>query len=180
MHTVPNFSFQYRKKPFNLADVTVTSTDYGRLYEYADGLRVELHIEEFPAYNAISWNLWFENTGEHDSGLISDILDCDATWCFANASGKTPPLSLFNTDGCAGYEAYLRSDAISEECKAHETKLGLGASRSFHPMGGRSSSGQMPFFEFYTPGRGLMAVIGWSGQWHAHFARAQGILAHKA
>ena len=31
MNLIPRFSFQYRKKPFNLADVTVTSTDYGDL-----------------------------------------------------------------------------------------------------------------------------------------------------
>lgn len=174
MNLIPKFSLRYRNKPFDLADVTVTTTEYGRLYEYRDGLRIELHIREYPAYHAIMWNLWLENCGEHDSGLISDILDCDATWCFADASGKTPPLSLFNTDGCAAYEAYLYSDRIAEECKVHETKLGPGASRSFHPMGGRSSSGQMPFFEFYTPGRGLMAVIGWSGQWNARFAHTQG------
>ena len=174
MNLVPRFSFTYNNKPFDLADVTVTPCSYGRLYEYRDGLRVELHIKEFPAYNAIQWTLWFENRGEHDSGRISDILDCDATWCFADGSGKTPPLSLFDTDGCAGYEAYLHADRISEECKVHETKMGLGTSRSFHPLGGRSSSGQMPLFEFYTPGRGLIAAIGWSGQWRARFAHTQG------
>ena len=174
MHIIPRFSFTYNNKPFDLADVTVIPTEYGRLYEYPDGLRVELHITEYPAYNAISWMLWFENTGERDSALIRDILDCDATWCFVDGSGKTPPLSMFDTDGCAGYEAYLRADRISEECKVHETKMKLGTSRAFHPLGGRSSSGQMPFFEFYTEGRGLMAAIGWSGQWRASFAHTMG------
>ena len=154
MHIIPRFSFTYNSKPFDVADVTVTPTEYGRLYTYPDGLRVELHITEYPAYHAISWMLWFENTGGQDSALIRDILDCDATWCFADESCKTPPLSMFDTDGCAGYEAYLHADRISEECKVHETKMPFGTSRSYHPLGGRSSSGQMPFFEFYTEGRG--------------------------
>ncbi len=174
MHIIPRFSFTYRDKPFDLADVTVTPTEYGRLYEYSDGLRVELHITEYPAYGAVSWMLWLENTGRQDSGLIRDILDCDAAWSFSDGSGKTPPLSMFDTDGCAGYEAYLRADRISEECKVHQTPMPLGTSRAYHPLGGRSSSGQMPFFEFYTEGQGLMAAIGWSGQWRASFTHAMG------
>ena len=174
MNIIPRFSFNYNGKPFDLADVVVTPTEYGRLHRYRDGLCVELHIEEYPAYNAVKWTLWFENKGEHDSGLIKDILDCDATWNFGDGSGKTPPLSLFDTVGCAGYEAYLHADRMSEECKVHETKMNLGTSRSYHPLGGRSSSGQMPFFEFYAPGHGLIAAIGWSGQWRASFAHTMG------
>ena len=79
MNLVPRFSFKYRGKPFDLAMARVTPTDYGYLYELTDGLCVELHVKEYPAYNALSWMLWFENRGEYDSGLISDILDCDAT-----------------------------------------------------------------------------------------------------
>ncbi len=174
MNIVPRFSFQYRGKPFNLADARVTPTDYGRLYELSDGLCIELHIQEYPAYNAVKWMLWLENKGEHDSGLIRDILDCDGGWCFADSDGKAAPLFLYDTDGCAGYEAYLHADRVAEECKVHENRLPVGASRSFHPMGGRSSSGLMPFFEFRTGNRGLFAAVGWSGQWRASFAHGQG------
>jgi multiple sugar transport system substrate-binding protein len=33
MSIIPRFSLKYRSKPFDLADVTVTPTDYGRLYQ---------------------------------------------------------------------------------------------------------------------------------------------------
>ena len=46
MNTVPRFSFQYRGKPFDLADARMSVTDYGRLYELSDGLCVELHIRD--------------------------------------------------------------------------------------------------------------------------------------
>ncbi|MBQ3591089.1 MAG: alpha-galactosidase, partial [Clostridia bacterium] len=149
-------------------------TEYGRRYELADGLCIELHVQKYPQYNAVKWMLWLENKGGHDSGLISNLLDCDAVWCFADGTDNGTPLFLFDTDGCAGYETYLHDDRISEECKVHETRLALGASRSFHPAGGRSSSGMMPFFEFHTQNRGLFAAIGWSGQWRASFAHAIG------
>lgn len=174
MNIVPRFSFKYRDKTFDVADAKVTPTAYGRHYELPDGLCVELHIQTYPAYHAVKWMLWFENKGEHDSGIISDILDCDATWCFADGSGQTPPLSLFDTDGNAGYEAYLYADRTADECKVHETKMPLGKSRSFQPSGGRSASGQMPFFEFHTHNAGLFAAIGWTGQWRATFAHTQG------
>lgn len=80
MNIVPRFSFKYNRKAFDLADATVTPGDYGFLYRLRDGLQVELHVDEYPAYNAVMWTLWFENKSEHESGLISDILDCDATW----------------------------------------------------------------------------------------------------
>ena len=174
MNLIPRFSFKYDGKPYDLTRAVMTKTEYGRLYELADGLRVELHVKEYPEYHAIQWLLWFEHTGNADSGVISDILDCDATWCFVNGTGTTPPLYLYDTEGNAGYEAYLRADRTAEECMVHPTKLPLGATRRFRPLGGRSASGQMPFFEFYTEHHGLMAAIGWSGQWNAYFAHAQG------
>jgi hypothetical protein len=45
MHIVPRFSFKYRGKPFDLSMAKVTPTDYGYLYELADGLCVELHVK---------------------------------------------------------------------------------------------------------------------------------------
>ena len=173
MNLVPRFSFQYKRRPFDLADVTVTPAEYGRLYEYGDGLCVELHIEEYPAYNAVKWTLWFENKGEHDSGLISDILDCDATWRFTKQEGAAP-LILYDTKGNATYESYLNAGSTSGECAVTVNKLPLGASRRYHPNGGRSGSGQMPFFELYTEGHGLMAAVGWSGQWRAAFTHTDG------
>ncbi len=178
MNLVPRFSFKYGGKSFDLSMATVTPTDYGYLYELGDGLCVELHVQHYPQYHAIKWLLYFEHKGERDSDIISDILDCDASWCFANGSGKTPPLALYDTEGNAGYEAYLHADRVAEECKVHKTDMPFGKTRSFAPLGGRSASGQMPFFEFYTQNHGLFAAIGWSGQWRATFSHEQGDALH--
>ena len=197
MNIVPRFSFKYNRKAFDLADATVTPEDYGFLYKLRDGLQVELHVDEYPAYNAVMWTLWFENKSEHESGLISDILDCDATWCFVGGNGgnadatatancgnrgifgtvgtgdgRTP--AIFETAGDLSYETYLYDDATSHECEVTRRQLPRGASRSYHPWGGRSSSGVMPFFDIYIPGRGIIAAVGWSGQWKASFAHLDG------
>lgn len=181
MNIVPRFSLNYRRRPFDLADAKVTPADYGRLYELPDGLKIELHIEEWPAYNAISWMLWFENTGERDSGLISDIRDCDTPWCFAGGSGdnaetakQTGQVAIFDTSGNASYESYLLAEKTVAEFSVHRKALPRGARADYHPNGGRSASGQMPFFDIYAPGHGLIAAIGWSGQWHASFSHTDG------
>lgn len=83
MNVTPSFSFNYNGKPFDLPGVKVLKEAFGYSYCTEDGLVVELHIEEYPEYGAAGWTLWFENKGVSDSGLISDIRDCDTLWCFA-------------------------------------------------------------------------------------------------
>ena len=175
MDIVPRFSFKYRGKPFDIADAKVESAEYGRKYTLAGGLTVELHIEEYPDRDAIKWTLWFENAGERDTGIISDIMDCDALWCLSEAGAASKKqVSIFDTTGNTSYESYLTEEDCSAEFSVHEKVLPTGLTRSYHPLGGRSASGQMPFFELYTEGRGLFAAIGWSGQWQASFAREDG------
>ena len=48
MKFVPRFSFQYKGRPFDMAEAVMTPTDYGWLYELSDGLCIELHIREYP------------------------------------------------------------------------------------------------------------------------------------
>ncbi|MBU3666453.1 MAG: hypothetical protein FGM15_11350 [Chthoniobacterales bacterium] len=45
------------------------------------------------------------------------------------------------------------------------------APRVFGPLDGRSSSGQMPFFNLEWRGGGLVMAVGWTGQWQATFDR---------
>ncbi|MBQ7444357.1 MAG: alpha-galactosidase [Clostridia bacterium] len=180
MYPVPRFSFNYNGRPFDVADAKVIATDRGFFYEAGDGLGVELCIQRFPEYNAIKWMLWFENRGDKDSGLISDVCDCDATWCFTEAGrGCGGKLTVTDTTGNTSYESYLRDEDCAGEFSTHERTIPLHASMSYHPLGGRSASGTMPFFDFYTEGeddraKGLIAAVGWSGQWKATFSHLDG------
>ncbi len=196
MNIVPSFSFKYKGRPFDIADAKVVGTEYGRRYELPDGLTVEMHIEAYPEYSAVKWMLWFENRGARDTGIISDIRDCDAAWCFMDGPGRSVKVSLFDTTGNTSYESYLTEEDCSTEYSVHEKVLSPGVTAKYHPLGGRSASGQMPFFELFAAdkksvgngygaacsglsgagavGNGLFAAIGWSGQWTAAFTRKDG------
>ena len=50
MNIIPRFSFTYDGEPFDVSDANVTPTDYGFLYELSDGLCIELHRRDYPAY----------------------------------------------------------------------------------------------------------------------------------
>lgn len=170
MNVVPRFSFNYNGKPFDISDAVVTKTEYGYLYSFRDGLRTELRIKEYPGYNAAGWVLWFENESENESGLISDIRDCDASW----QPGGDGRVSVFETSGNLSYETYLHADMTARECEVRERRLPRGASQSYKPRGGRSASYQMPFFDLCTKDHGLIVAVGWSGQWQASFSHLDG------
>jgi alpha-galactosidase len=64
-----------------------------------------------------------------------------------------------------------------------EDVLAPGSSQElvFAPIGGRSSDGQMPFFNLAGQDGGVAMAVGWSGQWEARFHRsARGALAAQA
>ncbi|MGC8638567.1 MAG: alpha-galactosidase [Isosphaeraceae bacterium] len=56
----------------------------------------------------------------------------------------------------------------------HETPLPAGADHAFAPNGGRPTNGAYPYFNLAYDGGGLIAVIGWPGQWSARFRRDGG------
>ncbi len=174
MNIFPRFSFNYNGRPFEISDAKVTPADHGFLYELSDGLCIELHKREYPKYNAVGWMLWFENKSKTESGLISDICDCDAAWCFGGNGGYSQ-VSVFGTAGNLSYETYRHADQTAREFEVTKNVLPHGGSLSYHPRGGRSSSYQMPFFDLYTSDCcGLIVAVGWSGQWQASFSHLDG------
>lgn len=50
MNILPRFSFQYNGKSFHPEEARVRPADYGRCYELADGLCIELHIQKYSLY----------------------------------------------------------------------------------------------------------------------------------
>ena len=175
MNIIPRFSFTYDGEPFDVSDANVTPTDYGFLYELQDGLCIELHRRDYPAYNAVGWTLWFENKSKTDSGLIQDVCDCDIPFWFGGENGEKTRVSVFDTAGNQSYETYRHADQVAREFEVTENVLLHGSSLCYHPRGGRSSSYRMPFFDLYTSDhRGLIVAVGWSGQWQASFSHLDG------
>jgi alpha-galactosidase len=127
----------------------------------ATGLRVTAAVSVFKRYPAVEWVLYFENQGTKDTPILQDIQALDVS--LATMATKMPVVLHQLVGDVCGERSFLPM----------ETPLEPGKSTAFAPNGGRPSNGATPFFNVQYGGRGLIAAIGWSGQWAASLARAE-------
>ena len=123
-------------------------------------LRVSASVTTFKRYPAVEWLLEFENLGTQDTPLLSDVQALDVqlrTGYFR----KQVILHQLNGDVC-GERSFL----------PFETEVEPGKTLALAPEGGRSSNGAFPFFNVQYGNQGMIAAIGWSGQWRASLERA--------
>jgi len=169
--TDPPFSFIYNGAPsagflksWTRTEETKNLTDrIERSVRFTDpqtGLRVTAVASVFNRYPAVDWVLYFENQGKQDSPILESIQALDVE-LNTDPPKKAAVLHQLVGDVC-GERSFLPFD----------TSLGPGQSLRLAPQGGRSSNGAFPFFNFEFEGRGLIAAIGWSGQWAASFDRS--------
>jgi alpha-galactosidase len=121
------------------------------------GLEVRCVAVDYADYPAVEWLLHFANTGNTNSPIIEKIqaLDC-------NLPGAGKGFVLHRALGEANSE---RSFAPVDE----PLPPGDVRDRVYAPNGGRSSDGNMPYFNVDRQGGGMVLAIGWSGQWEAGF-----------
>jgi alpha-galactosidase len=166
----PPFSFVYDGKPsgelLKSWPRTVETRDQpGRVVHtvtWADpktGLQVGATATAFKRYAAVEWLLHFENGGSQDTPILSEVqaLDVQLRSGFHNQSVV---LHQITGDVC-GEHSFLPLDTTVE----------AGKPVTFAPTGGRSSNPTFPFFNVQYAGEGLIAAIGWSGQWAARLER---------
>ena len=77
----PYFDFTYGDASFFTADIQIetTRTDDTHtvyIYRHPDGLTVTAKVTAYPAYPALRWVLYFENTGCADTKPIREMHDC--------------------------------------------------------------------------------------------------------
>ncbi|HOX40223.1 MAG TPA: alpha-galactosidase [Candidatus Brocadiia bacterium] len=120
---------------------------------------------DFPA---AEWVLSFENKSDRDTPIIADAMAAD--------------LELPKPES----GDFVLHYAKGSQCEATdfaplEKYFSPGEILSLSPFGGRSSDGVAPYFNLASPGGGIMAAIGWSGQWAASFEyKAKGEMCFKA
>lgn len=124
------------------------------------GLCVSVTAVTYPEYAAVEWVAYLENKGTKDTPIIENIQALDV---------------LLRT-GCTKRPAVLHQilgDACNEKSFAPvDTSLPIGQNIHFAPVGGRSSSGSFPFFNFEYRNEGLITAVGWTGQWAATIDRS--------
>ena len=58
----PQFSFLYDGKP----------------YDGNGAIKTTLEVKKHEKFDAVEWVVWYENTSEQNSGILSEIKDIDA------------------------------------------------------------------------------------------------------
>ncbi len=118
-------------------------------WEMADGLRIDVRFAHYPLYGASDWIVWFENPGEEDSGILSDV---ESVLRF---EGKYPVLKGILGDAVNMYRPYA---------------LDVGAQPwYFESNSGRTTHINFPYFNLEYGDGGAMLAIGWAGTWRADF-----------
>jgi alpha-galactosidase len=127
-------------------DCTYTDSSTG-LEIFAEGVtREKDHSQE--------WILHFKNTGTKDTPMIEDIHALDVT---------------VPVDGALVVHHPHGSKAEPQDFMPQDQALQPGVAWSFSSSNGRSSQGNMPFFNMAWSDGGICGAIGWTGDWLATF-----------
>lgn len=124
------------------------------------GLVVRCVAVKYSDFPTVEWTLYFKNTGNKDTPILSDIQAIDTVV----KRGQSGEFTLHRTVG-DGVEGMYRPDPIT---------LGPQQEKKFAPFGGRPSSHEFPYFNIESPAGSMIVAIGWPGQWAASFKRDAG------
>lgn len=168
----PSFSFKYNGTPFEDVEKNVIETENGVLYTLYDGLQIECRIERFPKYNVTKWTNYWYNSSNENSGIISEVWDCDTVAEFDADPAKTrknkhsvwttDTLKLYITDG---------ANITDYDNMEYPTRFWPNESLKAANHSGRSGMGTSPFFDLNRKNKGVLLAVGWTGQWNARFER---------
>ncbi len=122
------------------------------------GLVVHCRAIEYHDFPTVEWTLSFKNTGPQPTPILEQIQALDL------GLKRTMPgefvLHHQTGDNCSAHSY-----------EPHQTELAARSEHAFAPDGGRPTNGAYPYFNVAYDGGGLIAVIGWPGQWAARFTR---------
>lgn len=122
------------------------------------GLVVHCTLVEYADYPTVEWTLSFENTGKADTPILEWIRPLDVTV----ARGEQGECLLHH---------FVGSPCAANDYQPLEKTLASGAAVHIATKGGRPTDSNLPYFNLES-GRqgGVIAVVGWSGQWEADFS----------
>jgi len=117
--------------------------------------QVAVVYHDFPT---VEWTLYFKNTGTTDTPILESIQALDTQF-------RRGPVGEFVLH-------HLRGDSNTPDSyEPLATTLGPKDRQRFVPPGGRPTEGQWPYYNIQWADQGVIAVIGWPGQWAAEFTR---------
>ena len=132
-------------------------TEHTLVYsEPGSGLVIRCVAIEYHDFPTVEWTLYFKNAGSADTPILADIQALDTR--LEHPAGST----------------FILNHHVGSPCKPYDyqplsTPLGPKADERITTSGGRSSNSDFPYFNLELPGRGVIVVVGWPGQWAARF-----------
>ena len=122
------------------------------------GLQIRCVAVEYADFPTVEWTLYFKNTGTNDTPILSDIQALDLS--LRRSAESEFILHHHTADNCT-----------ADSYEPHALSLAPKSEQRFASAGGRPTTGGFPYFNIEMPGGGVIAVIGWPGQWAAQFTR---------
>jgi alpha-galactosidase len=130
------------------------------------GLQVRCTAVEYADYPTVEWTLYFKNTGEKDTPILSEIQSVDIL--LDRPPGPSAPPTEFLLYHQMG------APATALDYQPFETPLTPGVDKRITTAGGRPTNSDLPYFNVRQGEKeGMIVVVGWSGQWAARFTRDQ-------
>jgi len=135
----------------------VRSNDPFDSYVFTDpgtGLEISVLVQRHVKEQVADWVIKFKNTGRKDTPILSEIMALDFA---APVAGEAV---VHHPHG---------SKAEPQDFMPQDQVLQAGVRFAFSSSNGRSSQGNMPFFNLAGSDGGICGAIGWTGDWLAAF-----------
>jgi alpha-galactosidase len=131
------------------------------------GLTLRWAAIEYHDFPTVEWTLYFRNAGTADTPIIADIQPLDLRF----ERKKDEVYARFGTQGEFVLNHHVGSPCAPNDYQPLRSVLGHKTEKRIATCGGRGSNSDWPYFNIEWPGEGVIAVVGWPGQWAAHFTR---------
>lgn len=145
-------------------ETTITCTDP------ATGLQVRCVASEFPGFSAVEWIVYFKNTSDKDTPIISDIRAIDSGIGLTRDKPAVLHYALGSECRIDDFAPQLARLGPSPNAPQGPW-VGEGNPVRLQSREGRSSCGTMPFFNVDGGAQGVVCAIGWTGDWAANVYR---------
>ena len=122
------------------------------------GLEFRCQAVEYEDFPVVEWTLYFKNTSASNTPIIENIQALD----IALDRDETGEFLLHHNVG---------SPADGNDYGPLETRLAPGSTKRLGGAGGRPTNTDWSYVNLEWPGEGLIASVGWPGQWTAAFVR---------
>ena len=170
------FSFTYNGKPsaellkgwpVQRESRSLDANRTERVVRWSDpetGLAVRWVTIEYHDFPTVEWTLYFSNSGNKETPILADLQALDVP--MERVGWPSADWTEFRLHHQTG------SPCQANDYEPHLSVLKPGEVKRIATSGGRPTNSDLPYFNIELPtSEGLIAVLGWPGQWAAQFAR---------